>query len=350
MLGNQIGVVYHPDFLLHTQEGHPERKERLEAIYSMLQQERYQLLISMLEPKYAEIEEIAMVHHQDYIAQVETACEKNQGFLDMDTYIVPQSYQIALLSAGATITGLKTIMEGNYQKVFSLGRPPGHHAEKNRAMGFCLFNNIAIAARVAQKDYGFNRIAIVDWDVHHGNGTQNTFYDEAGVLFISLHQSPAFPGTGKLDEVGSGEGEGYTVNIPLPGGCQNHDYYQVFQQVVIPILREYRPELVMISSGYDSHHQDPLAGMLLTEDGYHGMASALKKIAEDYAQERMLLCLEGGYNLQALANSVGNVIEALNQKEDTFQLEQMQLGKAPSAEKRIEQVLQKHSSYWDSLK
>ena len=311
----KVGVVYHRDYLIHTHSQHPERKERLEAIWKVLEQESFKDLVELIEPESAGVEDITLVHHENHVEAVKEACREDRGFLDMDTYIVPESYQVALLSAGGALKGLQQIMKGNIKKVFSLGRPPGHHAEKSRSMGFCLFNNIAIAAETARKKYGLNRIAIVDWDVHHGNGTQNSLYEEDEILFISIHQNPAYPGTGHLDEIGSSRGKGYNINIPLSPGTGNGDFVKVFSEVVLPVLEEYRPQLVMISAGQDSHARDPLAGMNLTDGGYYYMASSLKEVADKYADGRMLLTLEGGYHLEAQASAVGQVIKALSQKD-----------------------------------
>jgi len=345
----KIGYVYHPDYLIHTHSNHPERKERLEAIKRKLDQEEFQEITRHLEPDYARLEDITLVHDSSYVETVEKSCREDRGFLDMDTYIVPQSYEVALLSAGGALKGLEEIMEGDLNKVFCFIRPPGHHAERNKAMGFCLFNNIAIAAEKARKKYGVNRIAIVDWDVHHGNSTQNTFYQENEVLFISTHQSPAFPGTGYLDEIGRGKGEGYTINIPMTTGSGNGDYVKVFSEVIIPVLEEYRPQLLMVSAGHDAHGRDPLANMNLTEDGYFYMAGELARIADKHCQGRMLLTLEGGYNLEAQANSVGNVIKALSQKNGEQETPDTNISGNMTVN-NIEKVRGYLGKYWDALK
>lgn len=344
-----IGIVYHPDYLIHTNHGHPERKERLEAIRELLNEPDFHEITVMLEPEYADLSDITLVHSADHVNFIDSACKKNQDFLDMDTYIVPESYRVALLSSGGAITGLKETMEGSARKVFALVRPPGHHAEKDRAMGFCLFNNIAIAARVAQRDFGLKKIAIIDWDVHHGNGTQNAFYEDDGVLFISLHQSPAYPGTGHIDDTGNGKGEGFNINIPLSGGNGDGDYLKIFQDIVVPVLEDYGPQLIMVSAGQDSHIKDPLAGMNVTEEGYFYMAAALKEVARESAEGRMLLCLEGGYHLEAQSKSVGKVIESLSRAEVDFKAAAQNIASGPAVDKRIEQVKEKMSPYWPSL-
>jgi len=310
------GLVYDRAFLAHSLAQHPEGKERLEHILAVLQESGHLARLPRLTPRYATTQEIATVHTAPYIRSVEVACQSGEHYLDPDTYIVPESYEVALLAAGSALIGLAAIMEGALQKVFVLCRPPGHHAEYDRAMGFCLFNNVAIAARVALDKYGLKRIAIIDWDAHHGNGTQNTFYTDPSVLVISLHHSPGYPGTGHLNEVGRGQGRGYNINIPLPGGCHDADYALFFDRVIIPVLDAYQPELIIISAGQDAYHKDPLGGMQVTWQGFDYMARALTRVAKHCAQGRMLLCLEGGYHLNGAAQAVRYIIDALLEHPD----------------------------------
>lgn len=308
-----IGIVYHQDYLLHTEGQHPERKERLEYIMKALSTEQTGSWTRLINPVPATEDIITLVHEPAYLRSLQEACRSGVRQLDMDTYIVPQSYDVALLAAGGAVTGLDALFGGGFRKVFALVRPPGHHAERNRAMGFCLLNNIAIAARAAQKRYSVERLAIIDWDVHHGNGTQHCFEEDPAVLFVSTHQSPAYPGTGRSSEVGRGKGEGYTVNIPLPAGCGDGEYIQLYRELIIPVLECYRPELLLISAGQDAYFEDPLAGMGLTGNGYYYMASALREVAESYAGGRILLCLEGGYHLAGQAAAVTQIIRGLRQ-------------------------------------
>ncbi len=306
-----LGIVYHPDYLIHTDPHHPERKERLEHIWQKIDSGNLKDNYTVIQPEPADIDTISLVHELGYIESVEKACKQNVSGLDMDTYIVPESYEVALLSAGGAVRGLEEVMEGRFRRVFCLNRPPGHHAEDNRAMGFCIFNNIAIAARVAQKKYGLNRIAIVDWDVHHGNGTQHEFAADKEVLFFSVHQSPNFPGTGSIKETGRGEGEGYTINVPLPPGCGDSDYLKAFKEILVPVMQEFQPQLLMLSAGQDAYHLDPLASMKLTIRGYYEMASMLGEIADEYANGRFLSCLEGGYHLEGQAEVILQAMNAL---------------------------------------
>jgi acetoin utilization deacetylase AcuC-like enzyme len=214
------------------------------------------------------------------------------------------SLRAAYLAAGAGVNAVDALMAGAVEHVFCAVRPPGHHAESAHAMGFCFFNNVAIAARYAQKAHGIRRVLIVDWDVHHGNGTQHAFYDDGSVLFFSTHQYPYYPGTGHAEEVGEGAARGLTVNVPMASGSGNTEYLEVFEQVLVPAADKFRPEFVVISAGFDAHKDDPLAGMALTENGYAALTGIVAEIARKHSHGRILSCLEGGYNLAALAASV----------------------------------------------
>lgn len=343
----RIGIVYHPDYLIHTQAQHPERKERLEHIMAALGQNNLMDRVEMIEPASAAVEEIALIHDTAYIRSIEEACLSGRRFLDMDTYIVPESYRVALLSAGGALAGMRKVMEKKPRKVFALNRPPGHHAERNQAMGFCLFNNVAVAAAAAKRDYGLKRIAIVDWDVHHGNGTQHSFEEDREILFISTHQSPAYPGTGQLHEVGRGTGTGFTVNLPLPPGCGDPEYALFFEQIIIPVLDQYKPELLIISAGQDAYRLDHLAGMSLTHRGYFNMAEMLTAAAERWSEGRILLCLEGGYHLQGQAGAVIQVLNALGRWEMPINEQAPELKPGRHVQQRLEEALSIQKKYWN---
>lgn len=343
----KIGVVYHKDYLIHTQGQHPERKERLEHIIAALDKGKLNEKIEMIEPVPATVEEVALIHDPGYIRSIEEACKAGKSFLDMDTYIVPESYRVALLSAGGVLTGLRQVMEDNPRKVFVLNRPPGHHAEKNRAMGFCIFNNVGVAAEAARRDYGLKRIAIVDWDVHHGNGTQHSFEDDQEILFISTHQSPAYPGTGNIHETGRDRGTGFTVNMPLPAGCGDQEYALFFDQVIIPVLDQFKAELLIISAGQDAYRQDPLAGMSLTHRGYFSMAEKLTASAERWSGGRVLICLEGGYHLQGQAGAVIQVLNALGHWGLPITEQAPDLTPGRHVQQRLEEVLSVQRAYWN---
>jgi acetoin utilization deacetylase AcuC-like enzyme len=223
----------------------------------------------------------------------------------------PGTLDAAYLAAGGALAAVDAIMNGDIDQAFCAVRPPGHHAEADRAMGFCFFNSVAIATRYIQQHHGLQRVLIVDWDVHHGNGTQHAFYDDASVLFFSTHQFPYYPGTGGAMETGEGRGKGLTINVPLSGGQGDDEYREVFQKVLVPAADTFQPEFVVISAGFDAHRDDPLASMDLTEEGYGELTSLVATIAKNFSSGRILACLEGGYHLQALAGSVDRHLQAL---------------------------------------
>lgn len=308
----KTGLVYHEDYLRHDAGmGHPERPERLESIVKHLIETKLLEKLVRINPYPAEIEWIATIHNNDYIDSIKHACEQGYHHLDADTGICADSYQIALLAAGGAMAAADAVMDKKIDNVFCTVRPPGHHAERNRAMGFCLFNNIAIAARYLQKKHQIEKVLIVDWDVHHGNGTQNTFYNDPTVFYFSIHQWPHYPGTGLHTEKGIGKGEGFTLNVPLSGGHGNDDYIDIFENQLVPIAKIFEPDFILISAGFDGHLQDPLAGMQLTEKGYAQLTQILVDLADEFCQGRIISLLEGGYNLEMLARSVAAHIEVL---------------------------------------
>ncbi len=298
----QVSIVYHADFLLHNSVGHPENKQRLEYIMNELEKNKIFAQVEKINPKPAKISEICLVHQQDYVNQLEKTIKSGVKNLDMDTYLTSYSFEVALLSAGGALTAMRETMNNN-KVCFSLGRPPGHHAEPSHGMGFCLFNNIAIAARVAMKEFKLKKILILDFDVHHGNGTQTAFYKDNKVLFISIHQSPAYPGTGRVDEKGEGKGVGYNINIPLPPNSGDLEYEDVFKKIIEPAVDEFKPEIILVSAGFDAYYQDPLANMNLTEEGYRMMSQSIKKMADKHCKNRIVFCLEGGYHLAGQAKA-----------------------------------------------
>lgn len=304
----KTAVVVDDQYLKHQPgEFHPERPERIKVLLDMahaLDAAKFQLL----PPRAATREEIAACHSADYLNLVAATSQQNEYALDGDTVTCRDSFAVALLATGGFLRVLDAIAAKEIDNGFALVRPPGHHALQDRAMGFCLFNTIAVGAEYLKRAHGAKRVLIVDWDVHHGNGTQAAFYDDPSVLFISTHQFPYYPGSGAINEIGRGAGEGYTLNVPLPAGCCDDEYLRVFQQVIIPKAAQFQPDWILVSAGFDPHRRDPLGGMGVTEQGFGAMAQMLVQLAQNSAQSRIAFLLEGGYDLAALRNSVSAVL------------------------------------------
>lgn len=332
-------LFYDPLYLEHdTGFGHPERAERLEAAMNMLRSTGLAEKVTVASPRDATPEEIELVHPATYISKVKEVADSGGGWLDADTHVSPRSYLAALRSAGAALEGLERIFSGQADNAFCLARPPGHHATATRGMGFCLFNNNAVAARFAMERFGVSRVFILDWDAHHGNGIQDIFYEDDRVLYVSLHQYPHYPGTGSYHEVGEGRGEGYTINFPLPPRTGEDVYLAAFDEVIIPLARKYRPELVLISAGYDAHFSDPLCSMLLKATSYAEMAARLKSLAEEACGGRMMAVLEGGYNLEGVARSIANTVAVFAGEEVRVEDEEVYGRGLPSSGRGMEIV------------
>ncbi|MEO8258313.1 MAG: histone deacetylase [Acidobacteriota bacterium] len=302
-------LISSPAFAEHqTPPGHPERPERAEVMDVVAGRWRDRGG-AVAAPRAATQEQLARVHEAEYLRRIaETA--GHAVALDADTFTSPDSHEIALLAAGAAIDAVERVMDGSYGAAMALVRPPGHHAERGRAMGFCLYNNVAVAAAHA-RTLGADRVAIVDYDVHHGNGTQHTFESSSKVLYASTHQFPFYPGTGAADETGVGPGAGFTVNLPMSAGAVSDDYRVVFAAVLLPVLRQFQPDLMLVSGGFDAHERDPLAHMRLTTDTFAAMTMELRAVAEECCDGRIVLVTEGGYDLQALAASLDSVVQTL---------------------------------------
>ncbi len=305
-----IAVVEDSRFLDHVgPAGHPERPERLTAVGSALDARTEPL--SRLALRSASADEILRVHTRAHFDEVRAAAARAPSRLDADTYASSDSFEVALLAAGASVDLAKRVAGRDAASGLAAVRPPGHHAESDRAMGFCLFNNVAIAARALQQDLGIDRILVLDWDVHHGNGTQHFFEADDSVLYVSTHQFPFYPGTGSVGETGVGAGEGFTLNIPLPAGCGDVEYVGVLQRLVAPAAIAFRPEMILVSAGFDSHRDDPLAAMNVTADGFRGMTSIIRSLADDLSGGRLAFILEGGYSASGLIDGVTSVMDGI---------------------------------------
>jgi len=292
-----------------TPPGHPERPERADVMDVMANRWRTRDAV-VVAPPPATREALARVHDDDYVELIEQTAGRALQ-LDPDTYTSPESYEIARLAAGAAVAAVDRVMNGHTSTAMALVRPPGHHAERDRAMGFCLYNNVAVAAAHARAN-GAARVAIVDYDVHHGNGTQHIFDTDPSVLYVSTHQYPFYPGTGAASEIGHGEGRGFTVNVPLEAGAVDEDYQYVFERVVLPAVRQFEPDLLLVSAGFDAHERDPLGGMRVTTPAFAAMTKALRQVADECCRGRIACVLEGGYDLEALAASIDAAIEVLS--------------------------------------
>ncbi|MBN1428124.1 MAG: histone deacetylase [Anaerolineae bacterium] len=304
--------ITHPDYRLHTLENHPEHAGRIEAVWQLFERTGILNRLLSVDPVPATPEQLGQVHDSRYIDFVRQSAERGGGMLDPDTYLLPVSYDVACLAAGGVITAVDVVLAGQADNGLALVRPPGHHATASRAMGFCLFNNVAIAARYAQsRDPSIKRVMIVDYDVHHGNGTQDTFYDDPDVFYISTHQYPHYPGTGALNEIGEGEGKGTTLNMPLPAGVGSDGFRLLYQQVLWPAARRFRPDLILVSAGFDAHWADHLAMLHLDLRGYTDLARELIRMADDLCKGRIVFVLEGGYDLEVLSHGLLNVVYAL---------------------------------------
>ena len=332
-------IIYHPDYLKHETGTHPERKERLLSIISHLKGTGILDKLELIKPESATIEEIQYVHSRDYIDKARKYSEL-EIHLDPDTVLSRDSYDVALLAAGGAITAVDAVL-ATFDSSFALVRPPGHHAMPERGMGFCIFNNIAIAARHAQK-LGKKRVLIVDWDVHHGNGTQEAFYDDPSVLYFSTHQYPHYPGTGWFDEVGIGEGEGYNINVPLPAGTDDSGFIAAFEEILVPAAREFRPDIVLVSAGFDACNKDGLAYMRMSVEGFSILASIVKSIAKESCGGKVVAVLEGGYDLKLLARSVDAVLDVFMGNEP----EKKSYDVSPHVKARLEEVKKIQRKFW----
>ncbi|MEZ4502923.1 MAG: histone deacetylase [Dehalococcoidia bacterium] len=305
-----VALVTAPGSEAHAAEGHPERPDRLTAILEHLERTGLAARMHALDARLAGDEEIARVHRLPLVRLEEQVAKAGGGWLDADTYVTPRSVQIARQAAGANLVAVEAVLGGEASSAFVAVRPPGHHATDQRAMGFCLLNNVAIAAAHAL-EAGLERVAIVDWDVHHGNGTQAIFDDDPRVLYFSTHAAPFYPGTGAVAESGRGEAAATKLNAPLPAGTGDAGFLAAYEQVCIPALERFRPDLVLVSSGWDAHARDPLAPLLVSTEGYHRVAGLVIEAARALCDGRVVVNLEGGYDTHALAWCASGLCEQL---------------------------------------
>jgi len=308
----KVGIVRDERYLLH-QPGlmHPDHPDRLRAIYDMLDRD-FGDTVETIHPELATLEDLELVHSPNYIRRVMKTAERRFTHLAPDTPVSSKSYLSAYLAVGGCIRGLQAILSGLYDVCFALVRPPGHHAMPDRASGFCVFNNLGVAARYALVRHGLKRILIVDWDIHHGNGIQHLFYQEKEVLYFSSHVLGWFPRTGYLDETGEGEGAGYTINVEVPRDIEDADFTALYRSILEPVMRRYRPELVMVAAGFDGHHLDAMGGTGLTQGCFRHLAQLLVGLSKTGDNPPILMALEGGYDVTALPECVKEVLTGLS--------------------------------------
>lgn len=335
-----VALITSAEYLKHDEPSHPEHAGRLRAIHQALDGSGLRPRLLSLSPRPATIEELTAVHTPEYVTALQQVMDKAPAYIDYaPTYIVPESYAVAVLAAGGALRAVDAVLDASAeaQTAFALVRPPGHHAVPDQAMGFCLFNNVALAARHAQTR-GLKKVMIVDFDVHHGNGTQDAFYADPSVLFLSTHQyQPGFyPGTGGAEEIGAGAGEGFNINVPLPAGAGDAAFERLAAEIITPAAERFAPELLLVSAGFDAHWADPLASLQLSHTGYGHLTRALIALAEKHCGGRMVLTLEGGYDLNALAGGVVTVFRALLGEETPDAL-----GPAPRRETEVRPILDK---------
>ena len=307
----KAGLVYDPIYLEHDTGDHVENSQRLVAAMSYLKETGIEEKLTCLPARPALLEELEVIHTTEYISYVKNKAEKGGGWLDPDTVMSPKSYEATLYAAGGLMVAVEAVMGGNVDNAFALVRPPGHHATHDQAKGFCIFNNMAIAAKFALSKFSLNRVLIADFDVHHGNGTQDAFYADPRVLYFSTHQYPFYPGTGWMDETGTSEGEGTTVNFPMAAGWGDEEYLRAFNEVLVPVARRFQPQLILVSAGFDAHWADYLAMMRVSVTGFAQMVMILKELAAELCQGRLVFTLEGGYNLQVVTSSIKAVFDVL---------------------------------------
>ncbi len=347
---NKTGIVRDNRYMDH-QAGafHPESPKRLEVVYSMLDEQDMAGLFQEVPVRRAEQEELLLIHSPEYIDRVASTEGKGPQALDPDTSTSSGSYVAALLAAGGLCQAISMVISGELDNAFALVRPPGHHAERSRAMGFCLFNNAAIGARYAREFHGMKKILVVDWDLHHGNGTQRSLEEDPSILYFSTHQYPYYPGSGAFDQAGRGEGEGFTVNVPLSTGHGNGEYAGIFEKILKPVALEFDPDLILVSAGFDIHENDPLGGMNVTPDGFAGLTRSIMEMAGECCDGKIVITLEGGYDLMGLRDSIKTVLKELAGLSETSSRDMAALADQRKLDYVLAGVHEVHKMFWKSL-
>jgi acetoin utilization deacetylase AcuC-like enzyme len=306
-----VGLVHDPIYQEHDTGPHVESPSRLKRLEEHLRETSMLEKLVTIKPRAAAVEELTTIHSPGYISYVENFVQRDGGWLDPDTVVSSASYNVALYAAGGLLEAVDAVMEGKVSSAFAAVRPPGHHAIRWEAMGFCIFNNVAVAAVHATETHKLERVLIADFDVHHGNGTQDAFYQNPHVMYFSTHQYPFYPGTGRVEETGEEAGVGATVNVPMPAYCGDDEYLRVFDEVLVPASRRFEPQLILVSAGYDPHWADSISMMQVSTTGFAGMVRVLKGLADELCGGKLVFTLEGGYNLDALASSIKATLDAL---------------------------------------
>jgi acetoin utilization deacetylase AcuC-like enzyme len=348
----RTGIVRDSLYLEHkTGVHHVEVPQRLETVYNMLDKCQLKDTLTRIPSRLASLEEIEMVHDPHYVEKIMDTAGEPLCYLDPDTVTSERSCEAAFMAVGGVLEAVRSVLTGAVDNAFALIRPPGHHAEKNRQMGFCIFNNPAIAAEYARRQFGLKKILIVDWDLHHANGTQHIFEKTNQVLLFSTHRFPFFPGTGNFNEIGREQGQGFTINVPLPSQRTDADFAQIFRKVLLPVALEFQPQLILVSAGFDTHYDDPIGGMRVTESGYAYLTDTILEIADKTCQGKVVAVLEGGYDMGAMRKSAQAVLETmqngitedLKNKIEGSQKEDLPVSKI------IQDVILIHKPFWKSL-
>lgn len=348
----QTGIVKDVSYLRHeTSAFHPESPKRLEAVYKMLETADMKEKFLEISPRPATAAEIGAIHNAQYIDSVDQTAGLAHCYLDPDTETSSESCNAAKMAAGGFCNAIDSVIRGDVRNAFAFVRPPGHHAEADRAAGFCLFNNIAIGAKHAIATQGLKRVLIVDWDLHHGNGTQHSFYEDNRVVYFSTHQYPFYPGTGSVYEIGKGEGLGYTINVPLSQGPGDAEFVKIYRNLLTPVALEFNPEIVLLSAGFDIYYQDPLGGMKVTPAGFAALVRVLMNIAEKCCGGKLVVVLEGGYHLQGLTDSSKAVLLEMadNTKKSEEDLSKLAASANPAIDRIIGMVIEQIKPHWKAF-